>query len=46
MVIQDTHNLAEEGKKGSMVVERGRPTKNAETRAETIRSKEGIENEK
>jgi hypothetical protein len=38
--IRATCNLAEEGKKGSMV-DRGRPAKNAEMRAETLRSEEG-----
>jgi hypothetical protein len=43
--IRATHNLAEKGKKGS-VVGRGRAAKkNAETREETLGSEEGLKEE-
>jgi hypothetical protein len=42
MGIRATHNLVEEGKKGSVVVDRGIPMKNVETRAENLGSKEGL----
>jgi hypothetical protein len=40
--IRATGNLVEEGKKGSVVVDRGRPLKNAETKEENLGSKEGL----
>jgi hypothetical protein len=46
MGIQATRNLSEEGKKGSVVVDRGRPMKNVETREETLWVQGGIESEK
>jgi hypothetical protein len=42
--IRATHNLVEEGKKGS-VVGRGRPAKSAEMRAEALGSEEGLKEE-
>jgi hypothetical protein len=42
--IQATQNIAEEGKKGSMVG-RGRLAKSAETRAEALESEEGLKEE-
>jgi hypothetical protein len=39
---QDTLNLVEEGKKGSVVWVGGGPTKNAKKRAETLGSEEGL----
>jgi hypothetical protein len=42
--IRATHNIVEEGKKGS-VVGRGRPTKSAKKRLEAIGSEEGLKEE-
>jgi hypothetical protein len=40
--IRATHNLFREGKKGSVVVDRGRLAKNTKTRVEILGSKEGL----